>query len=104
MVDLERPLAPETGAAPIIKWAGGKSRLLGQLLPMLPKGAELMRHVEPFIGGGAMFFARAPQRALLCDVNPARINVYESVRDHVEELITQLELLAASHEADDSRA
>jgi DNA adenine methylase len=104
VVELERPLAPETGASPIIKWAGGKSRLLGQLLPMLPKGAELMRHVEPFIGGGAMFFARAPQRALLCDVNPALINVYESVRDRVEELITELEQLAASHEADDSRA
>jgi DNA adenine methylase len=104
VIDLDRRLAPETGAAPIIKWAGGKSRLLGQLLPMLPKGAELMRHVEPFIGGGAMFFARAPERALLCDVNPALINVYESVRDHVEEVIAELQQLAAAHDDDDSKA
>lgn len=104
VIDLDRPLAPQTGAAPIIKWAGGKSRLLGQLLPMLPKGAELMRHVEPFIGGGAMFFARAPQRALLCDVNPALINVYESVRDHVEDVIGELQQLAAAHDDDDSKA
>lgn len=104
IIGLEKPLAPETGAAPIIKWVGGKSRLLGQLLPMLPKGAELMRHVEPFIGGGAMFFARAPERALLCDVNPALINVYESVRDQVDDVIRELQLLAAAHDADDSRA
>ncbi len=71
---------------------------------MLPKGAELMRHVEPFIGGGAMFFARAPERALLCDVNPALINVYESVRDHVEDVIVQLQQLAAAHDDDDSKA
>jgi DNA adenine methylase len=100
---LEAP-RPETGAAPIVKWVGGKSRLLGQLLPLLPKGAELMRHVEPFFGGGAMFFARNPQRALLCDVNPALINVYESVRDAVEDVIAELERLARDHEDDDSRA
>jgi len=87
-----------------VKWAGGKSRLLGQLLPLLPKGAELMRHVEPFFGGGAMFFARAPERALLCDVNPALVNVYESVREHVDEVIQQLELLASGHDVDDARA
>ena len=87
-----------------MKWAGGKSRLLGQLLPLLPKGAELMRHVEPFFGGGAMFFARAPERALLCDVNPALINVYESVRDRVDDVIGELEGLARDHEADDAKA
>lgn len=85
-------------ASPIVKWAGGKSRLLGQLLPMLPKGAELMRHVEPFIGGGAMFFARAPERALLCDVNPTLIGTYEAVRDHVEDMILALDTLARAHD------
>jgi DNA adenine methylase len=70
----------------------------------LPKGAELMRHVEPFFGGGAMFFARAPERALLCDVNPALINVYESVREHVDDVIVELEKLASEHEADDARS
>jgi DNA adenine methylase len=101
---LEPQREPRTSASPIVKWAGGKSRLLGQLLPMLPSGAELMRHVEPFFGGGAMFFARAPQRALLCDVNPELINVYESVRNHVDEVIVELEKLASTHETTDDKA
>ena len=51
-------------AAPFVKWAGGKGRLLSQLWPLLPRGIERMRHVEPFVGGGALFFARRPSRAL----------------------------------------
>jgi len=83
--------------APIVKWAGGKGRLLSQLLPLLPPGAELMRHVEPFLGGAAMFFARRPERALLCDVNPSLIGTYEAVRDDVETVIGHLERLARAH-------
>ena len=100
--------APQTeplpAPAPIVKWAGGKSRLLAQLLPLLPSGVGLMRHVEPFFGGGALFFARRPERALLCDVNPALIATYEAVRDHVHELIEQLARLAEEHRLSAGRA
>ncbi len=89
--------------SPIIKWAGGKSRLLEQLLPMLPAGAQSMRHVEPFIGGAAMFFDRLPRRALLCDVNPALINLYSCVRDQVEDVIAELQVLALAHAGDGLR-
>lgn len=86
-------------ARPFIKWAGGKSRILGKLLPMLPPGADLMRHVEPFMGGAAMFFARRPARAMLCDVNHALVETYLAVRDEVENVIAALEPLAAQHAA-----
>lgn len=86
-------------ATPILKWAGGKGRLLTQLVPLLPPGCDLMRHVEPFVGGGAMFFARAPERALLADVNPALIRTYETVRDDVEAVIGRLRALAARHDS-----
>jgi DNA adenine methylase len=86
-------------ASPIVKWAGGKSRLLSQLVPLLPPGVELMRHVEPFVGGAAMFFALSPARALLCDINPALVNVYQAVRDHVESVIAELERLSRAHDA-----
>ena len=59
-----------------------------------------MRHVEPFLGGGAMFFARRPERALLCDINPALVSTYREVRDNVEEVIGQLGRLARGHSAD----
>ncbi len=86
-----------------MKWAGGKSRLLGQLLPLLPAGAELMRHVEPFVGGAAMFFARAPERALLCDVNPTLVATYETVRDRVDDVIAELERLSSEHDSRDDK-
>ena len=84
-------------ASPFLKWVGGKGRLLGQLEPLLPPGADLMRHVEPFFGGGALFFRRMPERALLCDVNPTLIRTYEAVRDDVGGVIRQLQKLAGRH-------
>jgi DNA adenine methylase len=93
------PLQPLPAPAPIVKWAGGKARLLAQLRPLLPPGVELMRHVEPFVGGGAMFFAQQPARALLCDVNPRLVATYEAVRDEVEHVIEHLARLEPEHDA-----
>ena len=41
-------------AAPIVKWAGGKSRLLDELLARSPR--RFRRYVEPFLGGAALYF------------------------------------------------
>lgn len=83
--------------APFLKWVGGKSRLMPQLDPMFPPGMSRMRHVEVFTGGAAMFFARAPERALLNDINEDLIMTYAMVRDHVEEVIGELYKLAPQH-------
>lgn len=91
--------APRPDSSPIVKWAGGKGRLLAQLTPLLPAGVESMRHVEPFVGGAAFFFARRPERALLCDVNPALVGLYEAVRDEVDQVIEALSSLAYAHAA-----
>lgn len=87
-------------AKPFIKWVGGKARLLPQLKALLPPGVDLMRHVEPFLGGGAFFFDRAPERSLLSDINPSLISTYLAVRDNVDELVLELESLAAAHSKD----
>ncbi len=90
--------APEAPPAkPFIKWVGGKGRLLPQLTPLLPEGVERMRHVEPFVGGGAFFFAQRPQRALLCDVNGKLVRTYQAIREDVEGVLEALEPLAAVH-------
>ncbi|MFO0683091.1 MAG: DNA adenine methylase [Sandaracinus sp.] len=94
---IERPSLRE--ASPFLKWVGGKGKLLSQLLPLLPPGADRMRHVEPFTGGGAMFFARSPQRALLCDLNASLVDTYLAVRDDVEGVIDELGVLSAAHAA-----
>jgi len=86
--------------APFVKWVGGKGRLLSQLEPLLPPGVEHMRHVEPFMGGAAFFFARRPRRARLSDVNAALVATFTMVRDRVEEVIEHLRPLAAQHDAE----
>ena len=80
------------GARPVLKWAGGKSRLLPELIARLP--GSFNAYHEPFIGGGALYFALANQgligRANLSDANPSLIDVYLSLRDCVDELIADL--------------
>jgi DNA adenine methylase len=79
-------------AAPIVKWAGGKGRLLEQLTPLLPELRE--RYFEPFLGGAALFFALAPAQSFLSDVNPALVRTYKAVRVDVDDVLAELRLLA----------
>ncbi len=75
-------------AKPILKWAGGKTQMLGNLLPKVP--SSYGRYIEPFFGGGAMFFALRPESAIIADSNPELINMYREVADHVENVIRLL--------------
>lgn len=76
-------------AKPILKWAGGKTQMLNELLPKVP--TSYGRYIEPFFGGGAMFFALQPENAIIADSNPELINMYRQVTDHVDEVISYLE-------------
>lgn len=73
---------------PILKWAGGKSQMLDVLLPKVP--SHYGKYIEPFFGGGALFFALRPENAVIADSNPELVNLYAQIRDHVEEVITVL--------------
>jgi DNA adenine methylase len=79
--------------APFLKWVGSKRKLVPQLLERLPSDVGSMRYVEPFVGGGSLFFELAPKNALLADVNADLITTYEVVRDNVDELIDRLSSL-----------
>ena len=73
---------------PFLKWVGGKSQLLPELLKRIPEG--ISRVYEPFIGGGALLFSCQPRDAYISDVNPELINAYEVVKNDVEALIEDL--------------
>jgi DNA adenine methylase len=75
-------------AAPFIKWAGGKTTLLSELLRHVPR--RLRRYHEPFVGGGALFFAVAPRRAVLSDSNAELVHCYLQVRDDVHAVLDEL--------------
>lgn len=85
-------------AKPFIKWVGGKSQLIEQLVARLPAGFdkwEDVTYIEPFVGGGAMLFymlQRYPniRRAVINDVNQDLAICYKTVRDNPEPLIESL--------------
>ena len=70
---------------PILKWVGGKRQLLDRLVARFPQ--EYGSYHEPFMGGGAVFFALEPATATVNDTNTRLINFYEQVRDAPEALI-----------------
>jgi len=72
---------------PLVKWAGGKRQLLPHIHAALPAGTP-RRYYEPFIGGGAVLFSLTPAAARVNDLNSELINLYEVVREGVDELIS----------------
>ena len=93
-------------AKPFLKWAGGKTALLPELLKAAPERVET--YYEPFLGGGALFFALQAEgrfkRAVLSDSNEELINAYIQVRDHVEQLIRALKVHQAKYRNSTDRA
>lgn len=83
-------------AKPILKWAGGKTQMLGDLLPKVP--SSYGRYIEPFLGGGAMFFALQPEQAVIADSNPELINLYRQVANHVDDVVCQLKKYESTQE------
>ena len=73
---------------PLVKWVGGKRQLMSDLLRNLP--LHYNRYLEPFVGGGALFFALQQENSYISDMNEELINLYQVVRDNVEELIKDL--------------
>lgn len=83
---------------PFLKWAGGKSQLISQYIPLFPQ--DFNTYYEPFLGGGAVFFHLLPKTSVLSDINPELINVYCCVRDRVEPLIELLGKHQEKHDKD----
>jgi DNA adenine methylase len=74
--------------APIVKWVGGKTKLLPELLRRAP--STYRRYFEPFFGGGALFFRLLPEGAVLTDVNRALVECYEAVKLDPESVVHAL--------------
>ena len=75
-------------AKPFVKWVGGKRSIVNTLLQYAPKNYNL--YCEPFIGGGAMYWALNPKEALLADINSELMTTYEVIQQHPKKLIESL--------------
>ncbi|MEA5570058.1 DNA adenine methylase [Calothrix sp. UHCC 0171] len=90
---------------PFLKWAGGKGKLIEQMSHYFPQGlidGSIKRYVEPFIGGGAVFFYLASnyediKEFYLFDINPELILAYQTIQQNVEELIEELSSLQTEY-------
>jgi len=82
---------------PFLKWAGGKRWLLSKADELLPDLHKTKRYIEPFLGGGSMFFYVEPESALLSDTNKDLINTYEVIRDNWADILAILEKYQRLH-------
>jgi DNA adenine methylase len=73
---------------PLIKYRGGKSKEISRLVEHIPKYSG--RYIEPFFGGGALYFHLEPKRAIINDINSKLIAFYLGVRDSFETLKAEL--------------
>lgn len=89
-----------TVARPFLKFAGGKTALLPEILPRLP--AKIGTYYEPFVGGGAVFFALATEgrfeRAVIVDSNEELMNVYSVIQQIPDSLMDFLKRGFAQNE------
>jgi len=70
---------------PLIPWMGGKRRLVKDILPLFP---EHECYVEPFFGGGAMYFAKEESKVeVINDINCELVNLYRVVQNHLEPFV-----------------
>lgn len=84
-------------ARPFLKWAGGKTQLLSQIddnLPQELKNGKIKKYVEPFVGGGAVFFHLASnynfEQVILNDINEELILTYIVIKKEPKKLILSL--------------
>jgi DNA adenine methylase len=90
-------------AKPFLKWAGGKTQLLNDIEKRLPDGfstGKITTYVEPFVGGGAVFFYIAQKypkikKFYLYDINNDLVNCYKTIQSNVYSLIESLKRLEA---------
>lgn len=82
---------------PVLKYRGGKSREIPRFVQYIPD--EFDRYIEPFLGGGAVYFYLEPERAVINDVNERLMLFYRQLRDNYEEMRSQLNEIQQVYES-----
>ncbi|OAM89357.1 DNA adenine methylase [Termitidicoccus mucosus] len=86
-------LAP---AKPVIGWAGGKTRLLKYLLPLIPTHTA---YCEVFGGGLALFCAKQPSPVeIINDINGDLVSFYRCCKYHLDPVLDELDLVLNSRQ------
>lgn len=65
---------------PLVKWSGGKSEEISLFEKYMPSQYDL--YIEPFVGGGSVFFHMQPNKAVISDVHEELIDFYQSIKNN----------------------
>lgn len=87
-------------ARPFLKWVGGKGSVIAELRRFFPESYD--NYFEPFVGGGAVFFSLKTKKSTINDINQSLMSAYINIRDHVDELIEELEKIQIEYHSLDS--
>ena len=76
----EKPFKP---LKPIVKWSGGKKDEIKEILKYIP---SYETYIEPFVGGGALYFHLEPKKSVISDVHVDLIDFYKALKEgkHME--------------------
>ena len=79
---------------PIVKWAGGKSKLLKDIQRLLPGDFEDRFYIEPFLGGASVLLGLKPKRAVVSDTNMNLVTLDQMVAMNVHGMMRMLHILS----------
>ncbi len=74
---------------PLVKYRGGKSKEIPHIIPHIPSYEG--KYIEPFFGGGALYFHLQPQQAIINDINAKLMAFYQGVKNNFEALTKELD-------------
>ena len=88
-MDTNRLKDNSTKIKPFLRWAGGKQWISNRLTKLIPVDTGM--YYEPFLGGGSLYLAALPNKAVLSDLNPRLIETYQLLKKDPHALISVLE-------------
>ena len=80
---------------PFLKWPGGKRWFVHGFANLLP--IRFHRYIEPFLGGGSVYFHLCPEKAVLSDTNQELITTYRAVKEDWRKVVAMLQRHNKSH-------
>ncbi|MDD3124865.1 MAG: DNA adenine methylase [Candidatus Kapabacteria bacterium] len=81
---------------PLIKYRGGKSKEIPHIMEHIPQYDG--RYIEPFFGGGALYFHLEPKKAIINDINTKLIAFYNGVKSNYPTLRKELDEIEKIYE------
>lgn len=79
-----------SAATPLVRWAGGKVKLVPELMTVLPDDWRERRYIDPFLGGGSLFASMAPRCALISDACLPLISLYAALKEGCAQAVLRI--------------